>query len=345
MAKLLIPKELKEANGKVYWLKESQGFTALQKVQKLFDDNSVNGVAIELIKTGGHCNLRWKCLNHDNPIENVQKLDNIIIGHRCKTCGRSALKAIRYGRTFKCLKITGVEEHQLFVDNIWQNKFKVLDIFKRAKSVKYLRLECLICGYVCDKRIEQIQKLSDCKNCSSKNRLALTETFIEAAINKHVGFYTYSKVEYKGTNRKVIICCPSHGDFLMTPHAHLTGQGCRKCRTSKGELLVRKLLTLKNLVFEEQKTFEGCVYKKKLRFDFYIPELNLCIEIQGIQHYKPNKLFHRKGNSLEQQQHKDKIKREFCKSNGIRLLELNSSINSDLEEIFNSYLERLEHAI
>ena len=41
-----------------------------------------------------------------------------------------------------------------------------------------------------------------------------------------------------------------------------------------------------NIDFKTEVKFEECVYKSHLKFDFYIPDLNLCIEYNGLQHYK-----------------------------------------------------------
>ena len=56
-----------------------------------------------------------------------------------------------------------------------------------------------------------------------------TEEFIRKAKIKHGDFYDYSKTEYKGKDIPVIIICPEHGEFLQTPHDHLSGNGCPKC--------------------------------------------------------------------------------------------------------------------
>ena len=39
----------------------------------------------------------------------------------------------------------------------------------------------------------------------------------------HGDFYNYDKVVYIGTNKKVIIVCPIHGDFPQTPNGHKRG--------------------------------------------------------------------------------------------------------------------------
>jgi hypothetical protein len=56
-----------------------------------------------------------------------------------------------------------------------------------------------------------------------------TKEFIDKAKTVHNDKYDYSKVIYKGNNKKVIIGCFEHGDFTQTPRAHLSKQGCPKC--------------------------------------------------------------------------------------------------------------------
>lgn len=55
------------------------------------------------------------------------------------------------------------------------------------------------------------------------------ETIISEFKIAHGDYYSYSKVEYKNSNTKVIVVCPSHGDFLIAPGHHKNGVGCRKC--------------------------------------------------------------------------------------------------------------------
>lgn len=64
-------------------------------------------------------------------------------------------------------------------------------------------------------------------------RKSTIEEFIEKAKLIHGVKYDYSKVKYIGTNSKVVIICPNHGDFEQTPHNHLADQGCAACGSIK----------------------------------------------------------------------------------------------------------------
>ena len=62
-----------------------------------------------------------------------------------------------------------------------------------------------------------------------------TKTFIRKALRKHGDRYDYSNVEYIKNHEKVKIICKieEHKLFLQTPHDHLRGSGCPKCRYIK----------------------------------------------------------------------------------------------------------------
>lgn len=53
--------------------------------------------------------------------------------------------------------------------------------------------------------------------------------FIYEARKVHGDKYDYSRVVYESSVKKVCIICPEHGEFWMTPNAHLRGHRCPKC--------------------------------------------------------------------------------------------------------------------
>lgn len=53
----------------------------------------------------------------------------------------------------------------------------------------------------------------------------------------HNNFYNYDKLVYKTMHLKVIVTCPIHGDFTVTPSMHLQRKtGCSKCAFEKQKL-------------------------------------------------------------------------------------------------------------
>lgn len=56
------------------------------------------------------------------------------------------------------------------------------------------------------------------------------EEFIRRANNKHSDKYDYSKTVFIKSHEKVVVTCPIHGDFQITPAKHvLRSQGCPTC--------------------------------------------------------------------------------------------------------------------
>lgn len=78
-----------------------------------------------------------------------------------------------------------------------------------------------------------------CPECARKKPWT-TETFVKKAKEIHGDKYDYSKTHINGILNKVIITCPIHGIFEQQPRAHLYGQGCAKCKTSRGENVINE---------------------------------------------------------------------------------------------------------
>ena len=185
---------------------------------------------------------------------------------------------------------------------------------------------------------------SGCIKCAeNKNSKILLKTlpnFIKESTLVHDSYYSYNNCQYKGAKIKTTITCPKHGDFSQTPSDHTQGKGCKKCKSSKGEVFIRKLLKKQDFKFEEQKKFKGCINKLPLFFDFYIPEINCCIEYNGEQHYSPVKFFGgEKG--FEVREKRDGIKYKFCYDNKINLIIIKHDNSS--EETILSQLRNVKH--
>jgi hypothetical protein len=172
-----------------------------------------------------------------------------------------------------------------------------------------------------------------CPMCAGKNKN--TDIFIEESVNIHGDKYDYSKVNYIGSRLKVQIICKEHGIFEQTPTNHLSGKGCPICKESSGENKIRIILEKNNINYIRNKKFDDCKNKKILPFDFYLPDYNICIEFDGIQHYKPIKYF---GGvkRLKYQIFCDNIKSKYCLKNNIELIRIkyDQDIISSLNFIF-----------
>jgi hypothetical protein len=162
-----------------------------------------------------------------------------------------------------------------------------------------------------------------------------TEIFIEKANKIHNNKYDYSLVNYKNNHTKVKIICPKHGIFEQRPGSHLMNIGCHYCNGSKGEIIIKNYLLEHNIKFDPQHKFDNCKYKQKLPFDFYLPDYNICIEYQGEQHYKSVKFFGGE-EAFKNRKVRDKIKKNYCKKNNIKLIEIkyNKDVLKELQKVF-----------
>lgn len=148
--------------------------------------------------------------------------------------------------------------------------------------------------------------------------------------------------EYKGTFTKIKTKCNKCGhEWESIPCNLLAGCGCPKCATSKGEKMVEEYLEQHNVVFETQKRFKDCVDQRPLPFDFYLPEYNMLIEYQGAQHYMATRRMGDEERLIYRQKH-DCIKREYCKTQKINLLEIPYTKFNHISEILDEALQNIK---
>jgi very-short-patch-repair endonuclease len=176
-----------------------------------------------------------------------------------------------------------------------------------------------------------------CTKCKIDKQYSTTKEFIEKAKLIHGDKYDYSHVVYVTAKRKINIICKIHGIFQQIPNDHLNNVGCPVCRQSKGEIEIIKYLNKNSIKYIPQKKFDGCIgEKKRLAFDFYLPELNKCIEFDGEQHYIAKEIWG--GNKyLIKIQSYDNIKTQYCQDNNIELIRI--KYNENIENKLNEYLK------
>ena len=179
-----------------------------------------------------------------------------------------------------------------------------------------------------------------CKKCSKSYNLTESE-FIQRAKLAHNNKYGYSKTIYTNIHNLIIITCPIHGDFNQKAYVHLNGHGCSDCKDSRGEKEIKNWLKNNHIIYIPQNTFPNCKYKRKLKFDFYIPSKNLLIEFDGIQHhFCVDYIINHKLNKEEFDiiQLKDSIKNEYAKNNNTPLLRIPYTEIKNIPQILTNYI-------
>ena len=140
-----------------------------------------------------------------------------------------------------------------------------------------------------------------------------TEDFIRKARLVHGDKYDYSKSEYVGSQVKLTVTCPIHGDFETNPDNHLAGKGCPSCgvNLSKREdelyQYLCELLPDTEIIRSDRTILDGH------EIDVYIPSKGIAFEYNGLrwhnEKYGKNKWYHLR-------------KTEGCLAKGIYLIHI-----------------------
>lgn len=186
------------------------------------------------------------------------------------------------------------------------------------------------CGLEVDVSATALKTLS-VTSCGCAGRNLVGQTF---------GKLTVIKASQKGCKNKSKLweCKCSCGNTVYVGTGHLMSghtQSCG-CLNSKGELLINEILNYLNISYVSQKVFNGCINpksKRNLRFDFYLPDYNTCIEYDGVQHYKI--LGWNDEKHFNEVVYRDSIKTKFCADNNIHLIRIPYT---DYDKIDSQYL-------
>ena len=128
---------------------------------------------------------------------------------------------------------------------------------------------------------------SGCIQCRDQKLSDNTESFIIKATKVHGTNYNYSKTIYTKSWNKVIITCPTCGDFEQTPNNHLSGKGCRKCGGYGFDQTKPTILYYLKILFEDQVLYKvgitNLTIKERFKSDMQY------IQILHQVHYKVGK--------------------------------------------------------
>jgi Zn finger protein HypA/HybF involved in hydrogenase expression len=188
-------------------------------------------------------------------------------------------------------------------------------IFKQAPGNHVRGYGCPLCGV--DKR--------------STSQSSGTDHFIRRATDAHGRRYDYSKSKYYRSGTKLIISCPTHGDFEQTPEGHYSGKGCPSCgvHISKNEMLI--INHVKSLGFELDERNRTLI--KPFELDIVIHEKKIAIEYNGL-------VWHSEKFGKGRNYHKNKTDR--CRDKGYRLIHI---WEDDFDKDPGRELDFLAHAL
>ena len=273
---------------------------------------------------------------------------HVKILHRCKVCGCEwyALPTNVLNGS-RCPICANVKRSQ--VQALTQKEYvdRLLDVNSGVEFIgRYTNLNtkslhrCRMCGNEWMAYPNNILKGKGCKKCFDKknadHRRKTNDYYARqvASLNNNIiALGTYISARTPILHR----CAICGYEWDITPDNILRGHGCPMCSYSNGEKAIQEYLRSRLIDFRRQYIFDDCKNKKSLRFDFYIPDTNTCIEYDGIQHFEPVEYF----GGVEAfiiRQRNDAIKNDYCLSHGIILLRIkyDQDINSVLNNFFNN---------
>jgi len=239
-----------------------------------------------------------------------------------------------------CGKLSYREKRKLSLETIISQFKKTHNNKFNYSLVNYINIDtpvriiCNTCNKVFLQSPYEHRNGSGCPYCYG--RYKTTEDFIKAAKLVHGDKYDYSLTNYVNCFGKVKIICKKHGIFEQTYGDHvLIGTNCPACakNKSKGEEKLKELFDKYNIKYNWHYSFEDCKYKKILEFDFYLPDKNILVEYDGIQHFQPVGFGGNAEVNYSENVIRDGIKNEYCKKKNIKLIRIPYTDYDILEEI------------
>lgn len=220
----------------------------------------------------------------------------------------------------------------------WYRKHGVKNylLIDQEQTINYadpIDLLCLHCNEIDSKSLSDYVRGRRCV-CLGNNQ-QITEEEFEKEVCEIGGGKYHALSGYQGRFEKVLMRHSCGHEWEITPKNFIEGRGCPKCNrmVSKGEREVEAFLTERCIEFMREWPIE--VEGRVLRIDFYIPDISLGIEYNGIQHYEPVEFFGGES-KFRQQQYNDSIKAKYCGDNNIDLIVIRYDENiQDRLSMFN----------
>lgn len=226
-------------------------------------------------------------------------------------------------------------------DDIVSGEYTMLGDYTTASKKTLFKHN--ICGYEWEVRPYHFHTGKRCPRCFIQTITFSKRDFCEREKDIVSGEYEFIG-EYINNNTKTIFKHAFCGyKWEVRPSAFHSGNRCPKCKESKGEKKISKVLEEINIPFETQKRFNTCKYKNTLPFDFYVSN-SFLIEYDGEQHFEPIN-FAGKGDEWADKKFKlgqlrDNIKTQWAKDNGIPLVRIPYTEFDNIEQIIRDSIEK-----
>ena len=250
------------------------------------------------------------------------KANNHLNGANCKLCSLDGFThkiTLRQKKNNSTKKLT-TEQFKKKLKEKWGDKYVCDKNAEYIKSNIPIKIVCKEHG-VFNITPNHILSGRGCPICGKNKKKTKEEIIQEIKNTQPYSDYDFDKVIYTGIHNNITLKCNKCGTIFSNSPSNLIKykNGCPGCNSSSLENEIKFLLEKHCILYERQKTFEWLKYKNNLKLDFYLPDYNIAIECQGIQHFKETN-FGSNISSLDENLNRDKIKYELCKIHNIKIL-------------------------
>lgn len=183
-----------------------------------------------------------------------------------------------------------------------------------------------------------------CPKCSHRSYKKTTEEF-KQEVFELVGNEYIVIGEYKKNSVHIQMKHNCGHEYPVTPKNFLKGRRCPECsnrerNTSRDVKKLEQILKDFGFEYEREIAFDECKFINQIRFDFYIESLNLIIEYDGQQHFKPwNGCGGDDGmEGFLNSRKRDAYKNSWCEEHLISLLRIDHTNSKNLKTIVEEFL-------
>lgn len=234
--------------------------------------------------------------------------DKFFSGHRCPYCSRNKKKDIAEMRHKIQLKHPDMFLHSEYTAS--------------TKPALFYHMDC---GRTFHATPTDILRGKKCPFCSNKIT-GKSESFQNTLNSQFFGTMLLLE-SYKGLNRETAFTCTSCGSrFSAKPKNLLRYNSCPICADRSTKREIERFLDVAKIPYRRDELFFlGYIMK----FDYFIPSMNLAIDYDGLFYYNKIRNIHSTMNDRK----KRKMKTDYCTKNKIKLLRIPYWHAGDIDRI------------
>jgi predicted Zn-ribbon and HTH transcriptional regulator len=238
-----------------------------------------------------------------------------------------------------------------FVEDDTSREYILIELEKSTKrnGKRYMKIQHTVCGHIYSLDIYEFkQGKRRCSRCKGKRlrehfAMSIDEIKVQTS-DMSQGEYTFVDDTYVNSKTKHLFRHNNCGTvFSKKWEKFKVGQRCPNCNKkgmeSGASRFVRDIFDHLNIEYEKEKRFTDCINPKtgsQLPFDYYLPEIDTLIEIDGEQHERASFSKYAHESILE----RDRLKDTYAKENGIELVRIPARKWSQLPEILHTILSK-----